>query len=281
MGSGDLTETKSPVTLLQYMESLEKQKARNEYQRNRRQRIKESKKLLETINECATNDDQQRLLRHPGIKCSHHVFDYLELGQRFADEMEQKLHDNKQSYVTNSIVAGVCRKMFRGQVSRILDIPGKQVDNMFYRENGTLPQVLAQSRRRPKNSNTSRVSEEERKLTRDWLRSRCKIMSNKYQLQCKLSRKEIFREYILVGFPTICLSLLELQRFQKKRDDYKINDGDVSRSHGLPQALHFVQKWADSGFHTPRPRGIWARDTRTFWKIIKEKVEGMGNSYLL
>lgn len=263
------------------MESLMKQKARNEYQRNRRQKIKESKKNLEIINECATNDDQQRLLRHPDIKCSHHVFDYLELGQLFAGEMAQKLHENKQSYVTTALVAGVCNKMSRGQVGRMLKINGKQVDNIFYREDGTLPQVLAQSRRRQKNSNVSRASEEERKLTRDWLRSKCKIMSNKSQLQCKLSRKELYHEYIIDGFPTICLSLLKLKKFQKKRDDYRVDDGDPSRSHGLPQALHLVQKWADSGLHNPRPLGIWARDRRTFWKIIKEREKGKNGKQLL
>lgn len=194
--------------------------------------------------------------------------------QRLTEEFGKKLNENSQSFVTSSIVVGVCNKISRAKIARMLQVKTHKVYNMFTREDGKMAEVLALSRRMNKKLKESRALPEERKLTRDWFRSKCKPVSNKYQMECTFGREEIRNEYIIDGFPSICLSLLQLEKFQKKMNEYDPSISNPVTSRGLSQSLYFVDQWVKAGLQTPRPHGIWARCKRTFWKIIKERKRG-------
>lgn len=258
-------------------------------QRLRRAKQKENrqkKRVLEDIlsDDKATEEMRQfgdRLKEHPDISYSDKVF---RLGLGMQKMLQEKLHTTGNSIMTSALVAEVSKQgaLSKQDLGALLKVPAKRINNIINRSSEKYQELVNISRLSPETSSESRKLPEERKLIRDYVRSYClEGVSGTEQLHCTMTKEELYDTYIIHGAPIVYWSLLALPKFQKLAESYDPTDKDPKKPSGtLAQYLYYTQQWADAGFDTPRPDGIWARSKRTFWKIVKEREKGKKNQIL-
>lgn len=140
--------------------------------------------------------------------------------------------------------------------------------------------IRCETREKLSKSKTSKIQIEERRLTREWVRSVCEGgESGSTKLKCSLTRKKLYELYILIGAPQVYLSLLKLKKYQDKMKTFTPGILNPKEYRGFNQSLYYANEWSKKGWHTDRPNGIWARSERTFWKIVKER-NGKKGQYL-
>ena len=93
-----------------------------------------------------------------------------------------------------------------------------------------------------------------------------------------MTSKKLYEMYVILGAPQVYFELLKYPAFLARMQKYVPGQKNLTRPGGLAQSLYYTKQWADQGWTTVRPDGIWARDERTFWKILKERK---GNSQII
>lgn len=181
---------------------------------------------------------------------------------------------NKQSWVTTALMAEVSKEAaFTGsETGKLFEISTKQAHNILDRGDDW-KEIAKIARESKPPRKVPRIDAEERRLTRMYVRSVCTAVSNTEQYRCFLSKNQLYIDYVVVGAPNIYWSMLDLQRFKEKADNFDPNTKNPQKQKGLSQSLYYTREWADKGFDTPRPAGIWARSKRTFFKILNERYK--------
>lgn len=207
-----------------------------------------------------------------------HSIDDIALNLRLAAAVRKVIitnrQANKQSWITTSLVAELSKEaaFTAAQTGKFFDMTTSQAHNV--RNRGDDWKEIAKIARESKPPRKEpRLDTEERRLTRMYVRSVCKAVSNSEQYRCFLSRNQLYIDYVVVGAPSIYWSMLDLPSFKKKADNFDPSSKNPQKQKGLSQSLYYTQEWASKGFDTPRPAGIWARSKRTFFKVLNERYK--------
>lgn len=167
----------------------------------------------------------------------------------------------------------------------------KKIKNMRDRGADKWKEVLDMARAPRKKSKLAVIPSEERRLIREWVKSRCELDSGTNIWKCNLTKQKLYELYILVGAPTVYHSMLNFPEFQRRANSFKSDKTKKEDAPGkrtddslkqekttrrmrasLAKSLYFTRQWFRNGLHTKRPQGIWARDERTFWRVLKQRV---------
>lgn len=198
--------------------------------------------------------------------------------------MEESIKETKQSRVIAPLASAIkahsdlsdadLAKMYHQTTKKIRYLTARGEKGQRWKR------IRSEAREKYRKSKRSGIQLEERRLTREWVRSVCEGgESGSTKLKCSLTRKKLYELYILIGAPHVYLSLLQLDKYQKKMKTFTPGSVNPKEYRGLNQSLYYVKEWTSKGWHTDRPLGIWARSERTFWKIIKER-NGKKGQYL-
>ena len=162
-------------------------------------------------------------------------------------------------HLTDKVDPVVVRRDFNEKPKRVKDMRKDcEKRNRLERVQG-LKQASSSPGRYP-------ITFREAELTREWVSKQLVGESGTSTFKCNFSRKRLCELYFQVGAVKIFCILADSDEYKDRVATFKETKDTPKKC--FIRSLYLAKKWRSQGFAGPRPKGLWARERRSFWKMI-------------